>query len=298
MVDLCHGLEALHGARVGAVPTEHEVLPDVVLGQDLRDLRVRGVPAVAHEDAAPRLVDVLHVVLREFHPLVLQHSTLEAPDDAVDLLHAVVVQHLDKLADHVVEAGAQAAAGDDGRRAARLLGVEVDLPLRPAALHLEVRPHLRVAAAPAVEGLRGPAVGEDALRPQGCHHGAVDVLAGEAVLEHHALQPDDLGARLQQAGKGYDRGVGLDNRPAVLPWGVDKAVRLKDRLPRREQHPAVPAARAIDTLLHAAHHLHRKVGEALVDLGRRDASQARHGAMHRMLGEGAAIDAVVCVCLH
>mmetsp|Transcript_25418 Transcript_25418/g.80175 ORF Transcript_25418/g.80175 Transcript_25418/m.80175 type:complete len:392 (-) Transcript_25418:786-1961(-) len=298
VADLRHRLEGLHRALVRAVAPEHEVLPDLPLLQGLRDLRVRRVPAVAHEHAAAQHVDVLHVVLRELLPAVVHDAALVAADDAVDLLHPVRVQHLHDLADHGVEAGAEAAAGDDGRGGAGLLGVEVDDAARPPPEELQVLAGRGVGGVPALEGLRAPGLPDHALRAQELHDRARQVLGLEAAVEVHALQPRDLRARRQELRQGHGRGAAPHLLLVVGLRGVGEAVRLEAGLPRGEEHAVEPAAGGVHLLRHGRDRLNGKVDVSLVDLHRRGAGQPRHGAVHRVLRQGAAEDAVESVRLH
>mmetsp|Transcript_94249 Transcript_94249/g.211295 ORF Transcript_94249/g.211295 Transcript_94249/m.211295 type:complete len:444 (+) Transcript_94249:396-1727(+) len=295
MADRCHGIEALHGAFVGAVSSQHEVLPDVHLCHDLGDLGVGRVAAVAHEDAPALHVDVLHVLLRELDPLGLVHAPLEASDDAIHLLDAVRVQHLHNLANHVVQARAEATASHNCSR--RLARVEVDLPLRPTSLHLQVHAWNIIAAVLAMEGLRGPTLRHHDVGSQAVQGGVVNVLARKRVLQHHALKPLDLGTRPEQLLERHEPGVGAHELLVVLVRGVCEAVRLEVGLPCGEAHASKPPAAAVDPLLHSADHLHGQVAIPLVDLGRGDASKSCHGSMHGMLCQRTAVDAVVRVRL-
>mmetsp|Transcript_79013 Transcript_79013/g.169306 ORF Transcript_79013/g.169306 Transcript_79013/m.169306 type:complete len:318 (+) Transcript_79013:537-1490(+) len=211
--DLCHRFEALHRTLVSSVTAENKILPDVVALQGLRYLRVGRIPAVAHEDAAALHMDVLHGVVRQFDPPVVLHATLIAPDNAINLLHTVGVQHLHDLADDTIQARAEAATSDNCRCGAWFLGVEMYHLGGSTAHHLQVGARGGVGSAMPFEDLRCPGawLDEHALtaRGQGVRHGILQRLRCELLAEVYAFQPCDRGARREHR-------VHLDWRRQVL----------------------------------------------------------------------------------
>mmetsp|Transcript_25124 Transcript_25124/g.72409 ORF Transcript_25124/g.72409 Transcript_25124/m.72409 type:complete len:229 (-) Transcript_25124:2545-3231(-) len=156
VVDLQQAVEGLHRALVRAVAAQYKVLADVLGRQRLRNLGVRRIAAVAHEDATAFVVDILHPLLRELDPSLGLDRALEATDDAVHLPHAICPQHLDQLADHGVQARADAAACDDRRGEAVLGRVPMQHPARPTPQELEVLAAARIIDAPLGERLGAP----------------------------------------------------------------------------------------------------------------------------------------------
>mmetsp|Transcript_22582 Transcript_22582/g.52740 ORF Transcript_22582/g.52740 Transcript_22582/m.52740 type:complete len:258 (+) Transcript_22582:670-1443(+) len=197
MTDLLHGLEALHCALVRAIAAQHKILPHVPPLKNCSDVGVCRVPAVADQHAPSLHVDVLHMLFREFHPLVIRHTTPEASDDAIDLCHTICVQHLHNLADHGVQAGAQAPACDNGCGTSRLLRVKVDEPPRSATLHLQVGLRTRVFAVDMLEDLRRPRVWSDTLCTQKSSRWVLHLLGGEFVAQVGAVQTSDCRAGVE-----------------------------------------------------------------------------------------------------
>ena len=105
---------------------------------------MRWVAAVAHQDGSALQVDVLHVLGRQGDPTLRVHHAyrgtsrrsnrssaaiaFKAALDAIDLLHAVGVEHHHQLPDHIIEPRAEAAAGHDG--GGHVGGLEVELAPR------------------------------------------------------------------------------------------------------------------------------------------------------------------------
>mmetsp|Transcript_133084 Transcript_133084/g.315456 ORF Transcript_133084/g.315456 Transcript_133084/m.315456 type:complete len:224 (+) Transcript_133084:2430-3101(+) len=153
VADLLHGFEGLHGALVRAIASQDEELSHLAALHHLGDLRVRGVAAVADQDAAPQLVDVLHGLRGELHPMLILHTALVAPDDAVDGLAAVRPKDLHDLTDDVVQAWAQATTSDNGGRHLRILRIKVDVARWSGPLKLKVGAWSRISCAGAIERL-------------------------------------------------------------------------------------------------------------------------------------------------
>ena len=128
------------GALLGAVPAYREEHVHVEALYRIDEL-LRALPASAGgaEDGAADLVDVVHDLGRQGAALevVLGEEALVAIADAGDAAHAVAVpETAGDGAYHVVEAGAEASAGDDARM--DVAGTEVD-PLPRACLLEELR---------------------------------------------------------------------------------------------------------------------------------------------------------------
>jgi hypothetical protein len=124
-----------HRAAERAVSPDHEQHTDVELLQAIDHLARILVAARRAEHGAARLMRVRDHRGREPHgaDAVATHQPLVAVTEAVDLRDAVTVRELhDQAAHHVVETGAQPAAGDDAALQARRL--EEDLMARARQL--------------------------------------------------------------------------------------------------------------------------------------------------------------------
>mmetsp|Transcript_10108 Transcript_10108/g.27242 ORF Transcript_10108/g.27242 Transcript_10108/m.27242 type:complete len:289 (+) Transcript_10108:500-1366(+) len=123
-LELLHCVKGLHASLVRAIAAEDEVLLDVHGLEVFGDLRVGRVTAVAHQDAAAELMNLLHGFGRQLHPLLWGDETLVAALATVDVLHAVCMQHHDQLADHRVQPGAQASTIHNASRRGRRVEME------------------------------------------------------------------------------------------------------------------------------------------------------------------------------
>ena len=125
----------LHRAAHAAVAADDEQDVDPELDEGVDHLPGVLVAARAAQDRAAVVVDVADGVQVELDDAlaVLRRQARVAVAEAVDVRDAVVLgELLDDPADHVVEPGAQAAAGHDAD--VRGVRVEVDLPARPGRL--------------------------------------------------------------------------------------------------------------------------------------------------------------------
>ena len=128
-------LVELHRAAHAAVAADDEQDVDPELDEGVDHLPGVLVAARAAQDRAAVVVDVPDGVQVELDDAlaVLRRQARVAVAEAVDVRDAVVLgELLDDPADHVVEPGAQAAAGHDAD--VRGVRVEVDLPARPGRL--------------------------------------------------------------------------------------------------------------------------------------------------------------------
>mmetsp|Transcript_2758 Transcript_2758/g.7119 ORF Transcript_2758/g.7119 Transcript_2758/m.7119 type:complete len:363 (-) Transcript_2758:2110-3198(-) len=139
VADLRHRLEGSHGTLVRPVPAQNEELPDIPLAHHLGNALVWRVATVTHQDAPSAHVDVLHRLWRQVDPVLLLVKALVSATNAVDGLDPIRVQHQGKLTDDIVEARAQATAGDHRRSHVRLRRVEMQGLPRTSALQLQVR---------------------------------------------------------------------------------------------------------------------------------------------------------------
>mmetsp|Transcript_56997 Transcript_56997/g.133686 ORF Transcript_56997/g.133686 Transcript_56997/m.133686 type:complete len:218 (-) Transcript_56997:1459-2112(-) len=128
--------EGLERARLRAIATNHEVLLDILLLQSLGNFHVCRVATITDKDGASFLVDVLHNIRRQGHPSVGLHHAFVASPAAVNVLYTVPGQSHHQLANHGVQARAQASTCDDHGRACTWSKVQ-NLP-RAAAQELEV----------------------------------------------------------------------------------------------------------------------------------------------------------------
>jgi len=98
-------------------PDGEEDLNSVILKAVNDHFRIR-IPPGGAQNGSPEVMDVFDVLRREadrVHLLIHMKPPVSVPD-ADDVRHPVLMMELhDQGMDHVVQAGAQAAAGDDGR---------------------------------------------------------------------------------------------------------------------------------------------------------------------------------------
>mmetsp|Transcript_133087 Transcript_133087/g.315489 ORF Transcript_133087/g.315489 Transcript_133087/m.315489 type:complete len:442 (+) Transcript_133087:641-1966(+) len=105
-----HEVGALVGAPVRAVPADDEMRAHPHVHQHLHLLLLCGVAPIADQNGPAHRVDVLHIVGRQLHPHLRLDNSLVASTDAIDLVHPVLCQHHHQLANHRVQARAQAPA--------------------------------------------------------------------------------------------------------------------------------------------------------------------------------------------
>jgi hypothetical protein len=123
-----HFLGNAHGRLHGAVAADDEQQIDAVALQGVDHLADRLHTARGAENGAAALVDAGHIGRRQFHHLMAEpgNEPLQAEANAKDAGHVIVVVRLhDDRMDHVVEAGAKAAAGDDRRPYLGRLEIEI-----------------------------------------------------------------------------------------------------------------------------------------------------------------------------
>mmetsp|Transcript_105211 Transcript_105211/g.304322 ORF Transcript_105211/g.304322 Transcript_105211/m.304322 type:complete len:281 (-) Transcript_105211:4894-5736(-) len=200
VVDLVGALEDLHGATVGSVASDDEELGDLLLLQDLCDVDWRWIPAVADQDRATPVMDVLHNLRRQFHPLLRLRHPLVPTLASEDVRHAVHRQGHDDFADDRVQARAQAAASHDHSGARR----RVEMELRPgtAQQHLVVHVPAIVALVQSHEGLVRPRVRAQeapvAQRAELVEARVRHIRGREAAPQGHNIEPSDVVTGLQQ----------------------------------------------------------------------------------------------------
>mmetsp|Transcript_105221 Transcript_105221/g.304396 ORF Transcript_105221/g.304396 Transcript_105221/m.304396 type:complete len:330 (-) Transcript_105221:193-1182(-) len=278
---------------MSAIAAEHEVLLHVHGLQGLRDLRMRRVPAVADEHAAAEFVDVADAVGREHDPLLGSDQALVAALAAVDFLHAVVREHHDDFTNHGIQAGTQAAAVDDA--SARLCRVEVEVLAGARGDHLKV--HLGIAGAlvDLLQCLCAPRpAGDEGRGTQRVPHRS----RSEHIAEANDIEPPHFVSWMQHAVDARRLGQEVEDVRAVVPCArrsleaLGREVGLCGRVDEVDEAPSLD----IDVLaLLLRDRVNRQVHIARAQLADRDAGEPGHRAVHRVLREHGAIDAVVRV---
>mmetsp|Transcript_139270 Transcript_139270/g.347178 ORF Transcript_139270/g.347178 Transcript_139270/m.347178 type:complete len:228 (+) Transcript_139270:959-1642(+) len=154
VIDLLRAPEDLHGPTMCPIATDHKVVRDFLLLEDLGNIHAWRIPAVADQDCTTTIVDVLDHLRGELYPIARGRHALVTTLASEDIGHTIGRERHHNLADDRIEARAEATAGDnDGFAIGR---VEVEMLTGPSEKHLVIDMATVVALVRAHEGLCSP----------------------------------------------------------------------------------------------------------------------------------------------